>query len=538
MINENERGKIINNGSFCKLNYNISLPNDVIIEYINNFLKNNINNGLKFEDKFYVIFDLIRDITGDGWKKNDEIAKLLSERYKELIDVATLVIEEINIKKIKVEYYLEKTIKFLKSLMIFFEENDYDNCAIEVYKVFIEKNKDLCTIEWLEQFWAKHHFVQVSKKENVLLFYKSEVSKLGNGAKRAKVNISKHLYQLKIDNDLNYQPKKLVFKLRHDKFIKFSDKNDLGMYKKIYNYILRKGIDGVSRETFRKNFPRIKKVVSDSLFTGKDIVVYKDKIYHISAFIETEEKENDLKLIIDQFLNDGNIHNIHDLAAYIELQYPDFAKKLRINNFSLFYSILMICYKDLYSFKKPFIAPIDVNIETQILRIRKFVEAKEELSILELKNFISENQLKNNSIIQIIDNLENYIFKNENTIVRIDTLNFDKYKVETIERIILKEMKDNKQIFIDRINNTHLFPVDIEWNEWIIYSLINKFSKELKAVPVFKNLKQRVGLNARPLILKKDVPYFSMKGYIEYLKKEMKMDGTEFYKYLKIKELI
>lgn len=267
------------------------------------------------------------------------------------------------------------------------------------------------------------------------------------------------------------------------------------------------------------------------------ILNYRTKYISVDALTITDEDKEYLHTVAQSLISDGGIHHINDLLAYIRITNRKLLEKLFIEDQFALYSVIEYLFGSEFELKRPFIAQKGIKIENQYDRIKEFVESQEELTIDDLLDFVTDNKLRMHSISEFIDGLENYVFKNENEIISLSKTNVNKYNVEVAEKLVLKELGSNDFIFADKIQMFNLYPREVEWTPWLLYSALNKYGKSLKAIPSDTKFKLKNIIYARPLIIRKEVPAKNINEYIEYLKNKTQLDDTEFYKYLRVKGL-
>ena len=267
------------------------------------------------------------------------------------------------------------------------------------------------------------------------------------------------------------------------------------------------------------------------------ILNYRAKYISVDALTITDEDKEYLHTVAQSLISDGEIHHTNDLLAYIRVTNLKLLEKLFIEDQFALYSVIEYLFGSEFELKRPFIAQKGIKIENQYDRIKEFVESQEELTINELLDFVTDNKLHMYSISEFIDGLGNYVFKNENEIVSLSRTNLNKYNVEIAEKLVLKELGNNDFIFADNIQMFNLYPKEVEWTPWLLYSALNKYGQSLKAIPSDTKYKYKNFMYARPLIIRKEVPAKNINEYIEYLKDKTQLDDTEFYKYLRAKGL-
>lgn len=308
------------------------------------------------------------------------------------------------------------------------------------------------------------------------------------------------------------------------------------IYGVIYNYV-KEAKRLVTLEELQEEFKGSPWNVILMALDQDGILNYRTKYISVDTLNITESDLDYLQEMVSRLVSDSRIHHTNDLLAYIRMTNPKLLEKLYIQDQFALFSILDYFFNEKFELKRPFIAQKGIVIENQNERIKEFVRSQDVLTIDELTEFVSMNKLHLYSISEFIDSLDDYVFKNENEIISIDKTNINKYSTEMVERLILKELGNNEFIFADKLQLVHLYPKGIDWTPWLIYSAINKFGKELKAIPSSTKFKFKNFVYARPLIIRKDVKANNINEYLGYLKEKLKLEDIEFYKYLRVKGL-
>lgn len=309
------------------------------------------------------------------------------------------------------------------------------------------------------------------------------------------------------------------------------------IYGVIYNYV-KDAKRLVSFDELQEEFKGSPWNVIIMAILQDGILNYRTKYISVDALDINESDKEYLQEVISRLISDSKIHHTNDLLAYVRMTNSKLLEKLYIQDQFALFSVIDYLFGEEFELKRPFIAQKGIVIENQNERIKEFVHSQDILTIDELTEFTSTNKLHLYSISEFVDSLEDYVFKNESEIISIDKANINKYSTEVVERLILKELGNNEFIFADKLQLVHLYPKGINWTPWLIYSAINKFGKELKAIPSSTKFKVKNTVYARPLIIRKDVKANNINEYMEYLKTKLQLDDTEFYKYLRVKGLL
>ena len=230
---------------------------------------------------------------------------------------------------------------------------------------------------------------------------------------------------------------------------------------------------------------------------------------------------------------DGMAEYAKGLWKKMNIEYDDFIRTTEERHTKVVEEI----FESDYEMKRPFIAKKGTVIENQIDRINEFVRSNEIVSIDSILDFVSDNRLHLYSISEYVDSLEDYVFKDDKSIIELEKSGINKYNVEVVEKMILKAMKDEDFIFADRLPFYNLFPKEVKWTPWLIYSALNKLGIYLKVIPSDTIFRRKNVIYARPLIIRRQIKATNINEFIEYLKDKKQMNDTEFYKYLRTKGL-
>lgn len=89
-----------------------------------------------------------------------------------------------------------------------------------------------------------------------------------------------------------------------------------------------------------------------------------------------------------------------------------------------------------------------------------------------------------------------------------------------------------KLVVIDGKNFSLLPKINIQWTSWLVYSVINKWSKRYKVTVTNKKFRQ-----AKPIVYKANIEATDMESLLDYIKDIHNFDETQMTKYMFIKGL-
>ena len=259
------------------------------------------------------------------------------------------------------------------------------------------------------------------------------------------------------------------------------NKNTTSVYHEIVSYIRDMGCV-VTKQDLQNEFPGVPANVFAFALADENIIVGLGTYAHKNYIEKFKVSLQFISREMNKIVADGEIHNCQELFDTLKKELPAIIEEVNITDRYFLFSIMEEFWADKFEFRRPFFAKTGVNITKQEERIWDFVNSNSDTDIVELRGFINENSFIVNSTLDLIDSLNDVvIYKNKETLIRIDNVAFDGSLQDKIDDFLDKLIGKNKlPIQIDDFSK--LPENGIEWNEWLLYSIVNKYSKQFKAV--------------------------------------------------------
>lgn len=254
--------------------------------------------------------------------------------------------------------------------------------------------------------------------------------------------------------------------------------SDANFYSEIINFI-KVSEYPVDKSDIQNKYPGITDVVIALATSDRNILNFFGKYIHASKLKWTIEERryfaNTIELLIRK-----DILNTRDLYAYIENDNPSIMMNLGIyNQFSLF-SVLNFFLEDLYQFDRPYITRYGINAEYPAEYLAEKIADSDEVSINRIVEYSRRNHISLFRIIEYLNGLnDTHLLVNHKTIVKIDLIGVNEEIAKIVEDLIVEEI--NGTVPIRNLMCINKFPsINVEWDEWLIYSIINKWSTKLE----------------------------------------------------------
>ena len=235
--------------------------------------------------------------------------------------------------------------------------------------------------------------------------------------------------------------------------------------------------------------------------------------------LSQETKEYMFEDLEYELSNDDVIH-IDDIFDSFKDTYSEEFNTYRIFTSYALFSILEYIFKDKFEFKRPYVTHKGKQIYSKNEMLEKYLKDNSKINIDDLANYIRKLKLSNASFFSIIGSLGNELcFENENSIVHWNNIEISDNQIEVIEDLIYEEVLREHTMAVVDLQCALYFPeLNLDWDEWFIYSLIRRYSKRLTVLPSSRQFKY-----ATPVItIEDEIDDFEL-NYIDEYKNNKKI---------------
>lgn len=289
----------------------------------------------------------------------------------------------------------------------------------------------------------------------------------------------------------------------------------------------------VTKAQIRQEFPGVTDIVisiaaqDENIISGFSVYMSKDFITNQSDNVEI------LRETINEMVQDGEIHKSDDLMSILSLMHPEIIEEFEIESRYTLFSIVEALFDEDFSLSRPFFALKGIEIGKQEERMRDYLEGKDEVDINEFMEFVRDNAFIVNSILNQLNAFNGvFLLKDKNTIINIDSAGLNKYKAEYVEEFIDDLIKDKEVLVLQNINYSLLPRINVQWNEWLVYSIINKWSSKYKVITSSNQFRYSV-----PIVYKLDETAKDFEDLLNIIKKKRGFNETQMAIYMKERNL-
>lgn len=286
-------------------------------------------------------------------------------------------------------------------------------------------------------------------------------------------------------------PDKLIF--RRD-YIS-TDPSVTSVYSSVVDFI-KKSTYPVSKAQILAAFPGITDIIVSLAVSDPEVLNFFGEYLHASRVLITDAERKYLRGVIEKILSDGAAHHVIDFYEVINNERPEvFTRNAAMRPFSA-YSILEYLFRNNFQFLRPYIANNSVEIGRPKERLHELIYSSESIGILEIREFMKENQFQIQSMIEYVNTCnDEYLLIDRDTLMRIDKIGISAEDSEEIDRIIAQSMVKTTPIAQLDIWSS-LPPLNVPWTEWLLYSVLNKWGNRVEVGTSSNRMREAVPLVA------------------------------------------
>ena len=238
----------------------------------------------------------------------------------------------------------------------------------------------------------------------------------------------------------------------------------------------------ISKDFLKVEFAECSNATINAALNHPGILHYGKHILSVNNLnIGSSEKEK-LKASIRKTLGKSDrIIHVKVLYDSIYMEYYDLFMRLFIDNEDHLFAVINFLFGTEFSFNNPFLAQKGTYIPSPEERLRQYAFKNEELDVDDYLEYSRDNYIKINGILNSINLLNSrMVLKNRTRLISIDITGISLSVVNTIENLIFQELDEEDVTALRDLNCISKFPaINIPWDEWFIYSVLNKWGSKL-----------------------------------------------------------
>ena len=237
----------------------------------------------------------------------------------------------------------------------------------------------------------------------------------------------------------------------------------------------------VTRQQIQGTFPGVPEIVISFAVEDPEILNYFGAYLHASHLTVSADEKRYLEDIIAQIVSDGGTHHIKDITQLIMRDKPEIlTRNAALSPFSA-YSLIEYFFRSKFQFSRPYVAKIGVDIDRSADRLRDMIYNEETFNVAQISDFCKESHYPIQSMLEYLNSCnDQFLMTDTETLMLISKTGITEEVAHTLESTILQELTETMPII--NLPCWQKFPaIQIPWTEWLVYSAINKWGKQLSA---------------------------------------------------------
>jgi hypothetical protein len=235
----------------------------------------------------------------------------------------------------------------------------------------------------------------------------------------------------------------------------------------------------VTRQQIQSSFPGVPEIVISFAVEDPEILNYFGSYLHASHLSVSNDEKQYLESTIAQIVSDNGTHHIKDITQIIMRDKPEILTR----NAALFpfsaYSLIEYLFRSKFQFSRPYVAKIGVEIDRPADRLHDAIYSEETYTVAQISDFCKESHYQIQSMLEYLNSCnDQFLMTDTETIVLISKTGITEEIVDVLESAILTELTETTPVL--NLLCWQQFPaIQIPWTEWLVYSAINKWGKQL-----------------------------------------------------------
>jgi len=271
-------------------------------------------------------------------------------------------------------------------------------------------------------------------------------------------------------------------------------KNSNIIYSKIVDYIQRSEYP-VSKREIMNELPGITESMFNQVICMPEIINYFGKYLHCSKLRIRDETKRLLYNEVKNFVYDGKTYNVSLMFEQINRVYTSVLPSIGVFNEYSFFSVLEYLFEHEFKFDRPYIADSKSDIIKPYEYIKNYIGNKSEVKVDCLVDIAKTLGLKIYSKLDFINSFNyEYLLVNKYTLANIEHIGLSALVYNKIEDQLSSCVVGTIRIG-DLLARLSLPTIKVDWDEWLIYSAVNKWSNRFEVAT-----STRTYINAVPLL--------------------------------------
>lgn len=290
------------------------------------------------------------------------------------------------------------------------------------------------------------------------------------------------------------------------------DENLTSVYSEIVSYI-EKAAYPVTKRQINEAFPGVTEIVINISTSDPEVINLFGVYIHASKLRLDEADRKYLKEVVTPMIDKSGFLHCKDIYEFISRDNANILTSNGIYQAFGLYSVLEYLYRDEYEFSRPYIGRKGQEITRTFDQLHEMVEESDVIQLAEIVSVARENHFQVNSILEFANSCNNtHLLLNDKELAAIDYIGLSEGLAREVESYVFNAIDGT--VYVSDLQCIRSFPrLSVPWTEWLVYSVLNKWSELLEVAVTSTTFKQAKAVVARKGEL--DISQICEKEYVD-----------------------
>lgn len=252
-------------------------------------------------------------------------------------------------------------------------------------------------------------------------------------------------------------------------------------YKIIEEYIKQSNTI-VTRKDILKQFPGISDIVIQQVATSTKVVNMFGYFVHLDNLQITDKEYVQFYQTVAFVINDNSIYHAKTIFQAIKGKMSGLFSRIGINHYLQFFYLFRELFPNDYNYVRPFMAKPGVEIVSGEAQVLQRLQSMQEIRLGDLREIAKDIGTIIDRYIEFADrNNDAILIKDRDTFISTDYLELDETMFDDLDNVLLQYLNDENYKSLSLFFDYWKLPkLKIKWTDWLLYSIINLYSKKFK----------------------------------------------------------
>lgn len=292
-------------------------------------------------------------------------------------------------------------------------------------------------------------------------------------------------------------------------------------FHKIIEEYIKQSNTIVTRKDILKQFPGISDVVIQQVATSTKVVNMFGYFVHLDNLKITYIERAQFYYAVASVIKDNSIYHAKTIFQAIKGKMAGLFSRIGINHYLQFFYLFRELFPNDYNYVRPFIAKPGVEIASGEAQVLQRLQGMQEIRLTDLREVARDVGTIIDRYIEFADrNNDAILIKDRDTFISADYLELDETMFDDLDNVLSQYLNDEDYKSLSLFFDYWKLPkLKIKWTDWLLYSIINLYSKKFKtavssnyiaeAIPIVVKNEFNVNEISASDMEKIDVDYFA-----------------------------